>query len=230
MPELPEVTMYVEGASPPGRGRDDRGGAPPLPLALLKSWDPPLSSVVGLGVRTVSRLGKRLVFGLDDDLFLVLHLMVTGRLRWRAPGVKIPGKGAHGALDFPSGSLLITGGRDEEAGHPPPGPGRGRAGGPPPGGGGAWSRWRWGRRPSGMPSCGGNRTLKRALTDPSIFSGIGGAHADEILWEAGLSPVQRTGNLDLGQVARLREATRSHLEAVHRPPAGGDGRGLSRKR
>ncbi len=208
MPELPEVTLYVEALRP--RIVGERIVAVRLRSpSLLKSWDPPLSSVVGLGVREVSRLGKRLVFGLDDELFLVLHLMVTGRLRWRAPGVKIPGKGAHGALDVPSGSLLITeaGTKKRATLHLV----RGEAA--------LAEHHRGGVEPLEVGEeafrdalLRGNRTLKRALTDPSIFSGIGGAHADEILWEAGLSPVQRTGNLDEEQVARLREATRSHLE------------------
>lgn len=208
MPELPEVTVYVEALRARIVGETIQGVRLRSP-SLLKSWDPPLASVVGREVQEVSRLGKRLVFGLDGDLFLVLHLMVTGRLRWRAPGVKIPAKGAHGALDFASGSLLITEagtkkratlhlvrGRGEVAGH--------HRGGVEP--------LEVGEEAFAAALLAQNRTLKRALTDPSIFSGIGGAHADEILWEAGLSPVQRTGNLDPAEIARLRSATVAHLE------------------
>lgn len=208
MPELPEVTVYVEALRARIVGETIQGLRLRSP-SLLKSWDPPLSSAVGLGVREVSRLGKRLVFALDDDLFLVLHLMVTGRLRWRAPGVKIPARGVHGAIDFASGSLLIT-----EAGT------KKRATLHLVRGEGALApHHRGGVEPLEVDGeafrtalLAGNRTLKRALTDPSIFSGIGGAHADEILWEAGLSPVQRTGNLDADEVARLREATLGHLD------------------
>lgn len=208
MPELPEITMYVEALRSRLVGETIVGVRLRSP-SLLKTWEPPLSSVTGVGVQEVSRLGKRLVFALDGELFLVLHLMVTGRLRWRAPGAKVPAKGAHGAFDFTGGSLLLTeaGTKKRATLHLV----RGAAS--------LAAHHRGGVEPLEVGEAefrsallAGNRTLKRALTDPSLFSGIGGAHADEILWEAGLSPVQRTGNLDPDEVARLRAAARDHLE------------------
>jgi len=181
-------------------------------ISLLKSFDPPLSAAEGRVVVGTRRLGKRLVLEMDgpDDLYLVIHLMVAGRLRWRdQPGAKPPGKIGLAAFDFDHGTLVLT-----EASK------RKRA-----------SLWlvqgvdvlaeqhdRGGVEPLEVDEAAfryaltaRNRTLKRALCDPTAFSGIGNAYSDEILFHAGLSPVQRTGNLGDDEIRRLFEATRTTL-------------------
>ena len=176
---------------------------------LLRSVDPPLSAAEGRTVRTVERLGKRIAFGLDGTLYLVFHLMVAGRFRWRRPGAQVPRKSGLAALDFGGGSLLLT-----EMGP------RKRASLHVVSGADALAR----HDPGGIEvlDCGpeafreallcGNRTLKRALTDPRAFSGIGNAYSDEILHRARLGPLQRTGNLDEAEIERLRRATTEVLE------------------
>ncbi len=181
-------------------------------ISLLKSFDPPLSAAEGRVVVGTRRLGKRLVLEMDgpDDLYLVIHLMVAGRLRWRDQvGAKPPGKIGLAAFDFDHGTLVLT-----EASK------RKRA-----------SLWlvrgkdtlaeqhdRGGVEPLEVDEAAfreslttRNRTLKRALCDPTAFSGIGNAYSDEILFHAGLSPVQRTGNLSDDEIGRLFEATRTTL-------------------
>ena len=207
MPELPEVALYLHALQ--SRVLDERLQRVRLRSpSLLKSWDPPLSAVHGKVVRELRRLGKRIVFGLDDDLFLVVHLMISGRFQWKAPGAPIPRKRGHAAFDFPQGALLLTEaashkraslhvvrGEEALAWHDP--------GGIEPLDASAEAFARALRRE--------NRTLKRALCDPRIVSGIGNAHSDEILWRAGLSPVVLTGRLDDDEAARLHAAARASL-------------------
>jgi formamidopyrimidine-DNA glycosylase len=160
-------------------------------------------------VESLLRVGKRIVFGLETDLFLVIHLMVAGRLRWEGPGKAIPKKVGLAAVDFDPGSLILT-----EQGT------KKRAG--------IWitrgiegvsALDRGGVEPLdiGVTEFGAaltreNRTLKRALTDPRIFSGIGNAYSDEILWEARMSPVKRTGQLNDTEVERLHQSVVESLE------------------
>jgi formamidopyrimidine-DNA glycosylase len=176
--------------------------------SLVGSWEPPLSEVEGKAVRDLRRIGKRIVWALDDELFVVIHLMIAGRLRWKARDAKIPGKVGLAAFDFPEGTLLLTEasshkraslhvvrGEKALAEHDP--------GGVEP-------------LQVSLPEFRDaltreNRTLKRALTDPRILSGIGNAHSDEILLFARLSPVRRTRQLDDEELARLYEVTRSSL-------------------
>lgn len=207
MPELPEVTAYVEAFERTIVGHDIRGIRMRSP-SLLRTWEPPLSDAEGMRVEGVDRLGKRIVWHLEDDLHLVFHLMITGRFKWTKAGAAVPRKRAHGAFDFEHGTLLLT----EQATHKR-----------------ASLHVVRGRRALAELDPGGlevldasleafrdallaeNRTLKRALTDPRVFSGIGNAHSDEILLFAGLSPLQRTGNLSDDEIRRLYETTRSSL-------------------
>ena len=207
MPELPEITAYVEGLERTIVGRVLEGTRIRSP-SLLRTWDPPLSDVAGRTVTGVSRLGKRLVWALEGDLHLVLHLMMTGRLRWTKRGAAVPKKRAHGAFDFANGTLLLT----EQASHK-------RASLHVVAGAEALAEL----DPGGLEVLDAtpdqfraalvreNRTLKRALTDPRILSGIGNAHSDEILLFARLSPLQTTRNLDDTELARLYEVARRSL-------------------
>jgi formamidopyrimidine-DNA glycosylase len=207
MPELPDLTVYLEALEP-------RIGGQPLErtrlasISLLRSVEPPLAAFEGRRVTSLRRLGKRLVFGFEDELFLVLHLMIAGRLRWKERGAKPPGKIGHAAFDFPAGTLLLTEASPKKratlyalrgeaalAQHDP--------GGIEPL---ACTREEFAaalRRES--------HTLKRALTDPHLFAGIGNAYSDEILHRAKLSPVVLTGRLDDATVARLFDAVRETL-------------------
>jgi len=208
VPELPDVTLYVERLRAYCVDRKllrARLGGP----VLLRTVDPPLSAVEGREVREVRRLGKRIVFGFDDALFLVFHLMIAGRFRWRPQGTKIPGKVGHAAFDFESGTLLLTEasskkramlhvlrGEEALAAHDP----------------GGLEVFETDLAGFSARLRNENRTLKRALTDPRILSGIGNAYSDEILHAAKLSPVKLTQKLDDAELARLFAATLEILE------------------
>lgn len=210
MPELPEITVYVEALERFVRGAPLERVRIRSP-SLLRSYDPPLSAVHGRTVTGIRRLGKRIVLAFEDaepPLFLVLHLMVTGRLRWRDPGVTVPRKVGLAAFDFPDGSLLLT-----EAGMKKKASLRLVAGEA-----GLAEHDRGGIEPLEADLAAfrdaitrENRTLKRALTDPRILSGIGNAHSDEILLEARLSPLKRSRDLSNEEVERLYVATRRSL-------------------
>ena len=207
MPELPEITAYLEGLERTIVGRPLEKARIRSP-SLLRTYDPPLSAAEGKRVAGLRRIGKRIVWEMEEDLFLVFHLMITGRFKWTKPGAAVPAKRAHGAFDFPNGTLLLT----EQATHK-------RASlhvvrGEPalaeldPGGIEVLEA-----TPSEFAAAlvRENRTLKRALTDPRILSGIGNAHSDEILLFARLSPLQLTRNLTEEEVLRLYDVTRSSL-------------------
>jgi formamidopyrimidine-DNA glycosylase len=207
VPELPDVEVYVEAL------RDRVVGEPLARVRLgspflLRTVEPPLSAFEGKRVTAVSRLGKRVVLELEGDLFLAIHLMIAGRLHWKSPGAKLPGRAGLAALDFPAGTLTLTeaGTKRRAALHAA----AGRAA--------LASLDRGGIEPlRATPEAfrdalrRENHTLKRALTDPRLLSGIGGAYADEILHRARLSPLQLTSRLDDGEVERLRLATCSVL-------------------
>jgi formamidopyrimidine-DNA glycosylase len=203
VPELPDLTVYLEALAARVEGE-------PLErvrlasVSLLRSVEPPLAAFEGKRVVGLRRLGKRLVFGFEDELFLVLHLMIAGRLRWKARGTKPPGRIGHAAFDFPKGTLILTEAgskkratlfavRGEAALHEHD-----------PGGlevlGAALAEFAAALRRE-------NHTLKRALTDPHLFAGIGNAYSDEILHRARLSPVTLTQRLGDAEVARLHAAT-----------------------
>ena len=207
MPELPEVALYLHALRPRILGERIERVRIASP-SLLKTFDPPPAELRGKDVSTLSRLGKRIVLGLEGDLFAVIHLMIAGRLQWRKPGAAVPRKRGHAAFDFAHGALLLTEAstRKRASLH--------------------LVRGERGLReldPGGVEPLEApadvfaaairreNRTLKRALTDPRILSGIGNAHSDEILLRARLSPVQLTRRLSDEEVERLRAATRSSL-------------------
>jgi formamidopyrimidine-DNA glycosylase len=175
---------------------------------LLRTVEPPLAAATGRAVTALGRLGKRLVLELEGELFLVLHLMIAGRLRWLEPGAKLPGRSALAALDFATGTLVLTeaAARKRAALHVVGS--RAALAALDPGGieplavTAAELRAALARE---------NRTLKRALTDPRLVAGIGNAYSDEILWAARLSPFARTGQLDEAQWARLLAAVRTTL-------------------
>jgi formamidopyrimidine-DNA glycosylase len=203
MPELPEVTAYLEAFERSIVGRVLERVRVRSP-SLLRTYDPPVSAVEGCRVEGLERIGKRIIWRLEEDgLFLAFHLMVTGRFHRREPGAAIPRKNAHAAFDFPDHTFLLTEmGRKKKASlHVM----RGRQA--------LMELDRGGIEPlSASPEAFAaalrreNRTLKRALTDPRILSGIGNAHSDEILHAARLSPVQLTRNLSDEELERLRRA------------------------
>jgi formamidopyrimidine-DNA glycosylase len=207
MPELPDITIYVEALERHLLGhRLDRVRI--IKPFVLRSFDPPISAAAGLKVTSVGRIGKRISIGLENDLFIVIHLMIAGRLRWVSAGAKAPGRIGLAAFDFSHGTLILT-----EAGTT--------------------------RRASitlvrGADALAGihrgglevleidetkfaerlrleNHTLKRALTDPRLFSGIGNAYSDEILHRARLSPVKQTRRLTDGEIEQLFAATQAVL-------------------
>lgn len=207
MPELPDIEAYVEAVSARVRGRRFLGVRLASPF-LLRSAEPPLSTAFGRTVASVFRAGKRVVLGLDGDLFLVLHLRIAGRLHWKDAGAKVPGRTGLAAFDFDSGTLLLTEagtkrraslhllvGEEALAAHVP-------AGLEPLGAS---------REETAAALRRENHTLKRALTDPHLFSGIGNAYSDEVLHAARLSPVALTHRLTDEEVARLHEAILSVL-------------------
>jgi formamidopyrimidine-DNA glycosylase len=203
MPELPDVVVYVESLEKRVLGATLERVRVASPF-VLRSAEPPISAAEGKTVRAVRRLGKRIVFVLDDDLFLVLHLMIAGRLAWTKKGAKIPGKVGLAAFDFTSGTLLFREASTKKRAsiHLV----RGEA---------ALREFDRG----GLEVLDAtladfqaaltreNHTLKRSLTDPTIFSGIGNAYSDEILHRARLSPVKLTSRLTPDETKALFDAT-----------------------
>src|SRR5207244_1141560 len=179
-----------------------------LPIFVLRTFDPPPAELEGKHVKSIRRLGKRIVLEFDGELFLIIHLMIAGRFRWLRPGAKVPGKLGLAALDFPNGTLVLTeaGSKKRASMHVVRGAEGMRA-----------------HDPGGIEVLDATldqfakaltrerHTLKRTLTDPHVFSGIGNSYSDEILHRARLSPVQLTTNLDDEEIARLYDATRSTL-------------------
>ncbi|HSN81611.1 MAG TPA: DNA-formamidopyrimidine glycosylase family protein [Polyangiales bacterium] len=207
MPELPDVELYLHALRPRIVGRTLRGVRLASPF-VLHTVEPPIEAAAGKRVLDLRRLGKRVVLELDEELFLVFHLMIAGRFQWRKPGQKIPGRIGLAAFDFDDGTLLLTEaskkkraslyvcrGESSLADHDP---------------GGAeplqidYAAFR-------AALTAKNHTVKRALTDPRIFSGIGNAYSDEILHRARLSPLVWTRRLTDEEVRRLHEATQEVL-------------------
>ena len=207
MPEYPDLELYLSSLTSRVLGQPlerVRLGSP----FVLRSVEPPLSSTFGKKIVALRRLGKRLIFEFEGDLFIVIHLMIAGRLQWKAAGAKLPGRAGLAAFDFPNGTLLLTevstkkrasihvasgeaalrtfdrGGLDPMKAHLDDFATRARL---------------------------ENHTLKRTLTDPRLFAGIGNAYSDEILHRAKLSPVKQTKSLTGEELGRLFDATRSVL-------------------
>ena len=207
MPELPDIALYLHALEPRVAGRPVRGVRLVSPF-LLRTVEPPLTAAVDRTVVGLRRIGKRIVFELEGEIFLVFHLMIAGRFRWKDPGAPSPARVGLLAVDFDEGTLILTeagtkrqaslhvvAGRDALAQHDP----------------------------GGLDVLDAdladfervlrqeNHTLKRALTDPHLFSGIGNAYSDEILHAARLSPFKQTGSLAEDEVRRLYETTRLTL-------------------
>jgi formamidopyrimidine-DNA glycosylase len=208
VPELPDIVVYLEALERCVRGRILRGVRLGSPF-VLRSVHPPIASAAGREVVALSRLGKRIAIGLDGDLYLVLHLMVAGRLRWKGPAAPLPGKLGLAAFDFAEGTLLLTeaGSRKRAALHLVAG--RAALEDHDPGG---IEPLVADLREFRAGLCRERHTLKRALTDPQLFSGIGNAYSDEILHRARLSPFKLTDALDDEETKRLWRATRDTLE------------------
>lgn len=207
MPELPDIVVYIEAL-------EERIKRQPLEAVRLaspfvvRSFDPPIREAAGKRVIGLRRIGKRIVCELEDELFLVIHLMISGRFQWKDRGAKIPGKLGLAAFDFPTGTLIFTEAstkkrasihlvRTEAA---------------------LQEFHRGGREPLEIDRAAfkqvlfsENHTLKRTFTDPRLFSGIGNAYSDEILHRARMSPVKLTTKLSEEEVDALFEATRTTL-------------------
>ena len=204
MPELPDVTVYVESIAARVAGQPLQGVRVASPF-VVRTFDPPLSAASGRRVLEGRRLGKRIVFVLEGGLFLVIHLMIAGRFKWLERGAKIPGKVGLAALDFPPGTLMLT----EAATKKRASIHLARA---------LDEFQRGGIEPL---TCTldefeaalrrENHTLKRSLTDPRLFSGIGNAYSDEILHRSKLSPALLTQKMSRDEVRALFEATRTVL-------------------
>lgn len=205
MPELPDITIYLESLDRRISGLKLKTIRLADPF-LLRTVEPRLQDVFGHTVVGFRRLGKRVVLELDSELFLVVHLMIAGRLHWKAPGAKIPGKVGHAAFDFANGTLLLTeaGTKKRASLHCVKGLEALKS-----------------LDPGGVEvlECDGkdfatqlrkeNHTLKRALTDPHLFSGIGNSYSDEILHHARLSPLKQTHKMDEEEIRRLHASARA---------------------
>jgi formamidopyrimidine-DNA glycosylase len=204
LPELPDVAVYLEAL-----GRRILGARLErvrlLPPFLLRSVDPPLSAVAGTTVTGLRRLGKRLVIALDQELFLVIHLMIAGRLHWKPAGAKPPGKIGLAAFDFSTGTLTMTEAGTKKRASLDVVRGEAALRAHDPGGIEVLDADLAAFRAALTTE---NHTLKRVLTDPRVFSGIGNAYSDEILHRARLSPVRLSQALDEDELRRLHEATR----------------------
>jgi len=202
MPELPEIEAYLV-ALRERIVREPLTGVRVRSVSVLRTYDPPIDASIDRVVLDVRRLGKRIVMDLEGGLHIVVHLMVAGRMKWLAPGSTIPNRSGLAAFDFADGTLLLTeaGSKRRASVHLVDGDGLALL------------------DPGGVEIADLNvdefaerlgrerHTLKRTLTDPHLFAGIGGAFADEILWSAGLSPTQMSTNLELNEIERLFEAT-----------------------
>jgi formamidopyrimidine-DNA glycosylase len=208
MPELPDINAYLCALETRIVGRTLEK-VRVASAFVLRTAQPPIADVQGRTVRELRRIGKRVVIGLDNDLWIVIHLMIAGRLHWRAPGAKLSGRNALAAFDFADGSLVLTeaGTKRRASLHVV----RGEAGlrMMDPGGIEVFSSTLDEFRRAVTAE---NRTLKRALTDPRILSGIGNAYSDEILHAAQLSPIALTHKLRPDEWQRLYSATRQTLE------------------
>lgn len=207
MPELPDVTVYVELIAAKTVGRKIERARVTNPF-VVRSVDPPIRDVEGKTVREIRRIGKRIAIGLEDDLWIVIHLMIAGRLRWLKPGAKIPGRLGLAAFDFENGTLLLTeAGTQRRASITVV---RGEAslteidrGGIEP--------LEADEKTFGEQLMKENHTLKRSFTDPRLFSGIGNAYSDEIFHRARISPIKLTSRLTPDEISRLYNATREVL-------------------
>ncbi len=207
MPELPDITVYIEALERRVLGQRLETIRLASPF-LLRTAVPPIRTVEGREVTALRRLGKRIVIGLEDDLWLVLHLMIAGRLHWRPPGAALQGKVGLAAFDFAEGSLTLTEAGSKKRASLYLLEGEAALAEHDPGGLEVMAA---GLEAFSKALTARNHTVKRALTDPKIFSGIGNAYSDEILHRAGMSPVAMTEKLSPAEIETLYEATRAAL-------------------
>lgn len=208
MPEYPDLTVYLRALEARVEGRILEGIRVRGP-ALVRTAHPPLREAAGKRVLGLRRVGKRLVFCLEEEIFLVLHLMIAGRLHWRARGAPIPGRIGLAAFDFPAGALVLTEASPRKRAQLHLVRGEAALSGLDRGGveplQASPEEFRAALRRE-------NHTLKRALTDPRLFAAVGNAYSDEILHRARLSPVALSQKLTDADIDRLREATRDVLQ------------------
>jgi formamidopyrimidine-DNA glycosylase len=207
LPELPDVVVYIEALEKRILGQKLESTRIVSPF-LLRTVDPPLESTFGKIVQRLRRVGKRIAIGVEGDVWLVLHLMIAGRLHWRTRGAKVSKPRGLAAFDFPNGSLVLTeaGSQKRASLHVVAGEAGLRALDP---GGLEVLAADLERFAAALTSA--NHTLKRALSDPRLFSGIGNTYSDEILFEAQLSPLALTQKLSREEIERLFTATRATL-------------------
>jgi formamidopyrimidine-DNA glycosylase len=221
MPELPDITIYIEALKARIQGRELERLRLASPL-LLRSVDPPIAAFMHKRITEIRRIGKQILFGFEENLFLIIHLMIAGRFQWKEQGAAVPKKIGLAAFDFDNGTLILT-----EAGSKKRASmytARGEA-----------PLKKFDRGALEVLDCtvedfaatlrSENHTLKRSLTDPRLFSGIGNAYSDEILHRARLSPMKLTSRLNDDEVRRLFEATRAtllHWVEALRADSGGD--------
>jgi formamidopyrimidine-DNA glycosylase len=207
MPELPDITVYVEKLNELVKGKPIEGIRVES-FFLLRTAQPPLFSIYGKEVKSVQRMGKRIVFEFPEEYYLIFHLMIAGRLHWRIKGAAIPRSNGLAAFDFSNGALILTETGTQKR---------------------ASLHLIWGKEKKEALDPGGlevfdssleefkarltmeNHTLKRALTDSSLFSGIGNTYSDEILHRAKLSPILLTKNIDDFGIKKLFESTKEVL-------------------
>jgi formamidopyrimidine-DNA glycosylase len=207
MPELPDITVYIEALQHRLLNQPLQKIRIASPF-ILRSFDPPIGTAEGKKVVAFDRIGKRIVFELEDELFMIFHLMIAGRFHWKKRGAPVPRKFGHAALDFPAGTLLLTEmgtkkraslhlvrGRERLAEHDP----------------GGLEIFGSDLKAFRAALTRENHTLKRTMTDPHVFSGIGNAYSDEILHRAGLSPIKQTQHLSEVEIERLYRATKEVL-------------------
>lgn len=220
MPELPDVVAYIAALQPRIVGQRLEGVRIASPF-VLRTADPPVSETAGRLVTGIERIGKRIAIGLEGDLWVVVHLMIAGRLHWRDRGAPLRGRNALAALDFPNGSLVLTEAGSKHRASISIVRGKDALRDIDPGGIDVLSGTLEAFRAALTRE---NHTLKRALTDPRFVSGIGNAYSDEILHAAKLSPVLLTHKLTPEQWGRLYDATRETLQLwVRRLSAESDG-------
>jgi formamidopyrimidine-DNA glycosylase len=207
MPELPDITVYIEALQHRLLNQPLQKIRIASPF-ILRSFDPPIGTAEGKKVVAFDRIGKRIVFELEDELFMIFHLMIAGRFHWKKRGAPVPRKFGHAALDFPAGTLLLTEmgtkkraslhlvrGRERLAEHDP----------------GGLEIFGSDLKAFRAALTRENHTLKRTMTDPHVFSGIGNAYSDEILHRARLSPIKQTQHLSEVEIERLYRATKEIL-------------------
>ncbi len=207
MPELPDITVYIDHLESRLVGQTLERVRLLNPF-VLRSVTPPIAAAEGTKVTGVRRLGKRIVIALESELFLVLHLMIAGRLRWAGKGAKLPGRITLAAFDFPNGTLIFTEAGTKRRASIHVVEGKAALAAMDPGG---IEVLEAGLEEFAARLKRENHTLKRALTDPHLFSGIGNAYSDEILHRAKLSPVALSFALSEAEVTRLYQATRATL-------------------